>query len=194
MGCTTGQGDGQVTSEHLAVEDCWDGPFELSPTFFGANPYTRDDLSIRLQRGDDLTEVSDGVTFTIREAGKIRDELLDSPVKMGLPAGVTPPGTLPRQLDPDALVSMVLSLHGSCHEQNSAVYAVSGDIVFHSLFSGDLNESKADARLTDAEFTADVADPRRIQPDGSFAAEDTSQVTGWFRFFFQRGPPAQTFP
>jgi hypothetical protein len=193
-GCTTGQGEGQVSSKQLSVADCWNGPFELSPTFFGANPYTRNDLSIRLQRGDDLTEVSDGLTMTVREAGRIRETSLGTEVAISLPAGVAPPGTIPRVADPDALVSMVLSLHGSCHAQNSAIYAVDGTIRFNSLFSGNLNESNADARLTDADFNARFADPRLAQPDGTFADEDVSEVTGWFRFFFQRGPPAQAFP
>jgi hypothetical protein len=64
---------------------------------------------------------------------------------------------------------------------------VGGSINFSSLFSGDIAEPNADDRLTEANFSADFTDPR----DSSGA---TSQVTGYFRFYFQRGQPAQPFP
>jgi hypothetical protein len=75
------------------------------------------------------------------------------------------------------------------------VYSISGTITFTSLFSGDINEPNADDRLTEAEFTAEFADPRQLS-SGSTADSSTvvSTVEGWFRFFFQRGKPAQPFP
>ena len=38
LGCTVGEGEGQVSSDHIWVAGCWDGAFEMSPDFFGANP------------------------------------------------------------------------------------------------------------------------------------------------------------
>jgi hypothetical protein len=73
------------------------------------------------------------------------------------------------------------------------VYSVSGQIVFHSLFSGNLAESSAENRLTDAEFSAVFADPRQLTGDPDADAAVSSTVTGYFRFFFQRGQPAQPF-
>jgi hypothetical protein len=97
---------------------------------------------------------------------------------------------------------MSLYLHATCHAQNSALYAVSGWINFDSLFSGDLNEDKADRRLTKAQFEATVADPRdgMLTTDASnkasisYPGDVTSVVTGDMQFFFHRGTPAQPFP
>jgi hypothetical protein len=112
-------------------------------------------------------------------------------------------------------VSLSLYLNDSCHNQDPAVYSIGGTITFHSLFSGNKNENNADQRLTDAEFSALVSDPRdaMIEPAGTSAdagAEagpsldygdsgvivrySPSRLSGEFRFFFQRGQPAQTFP
>src|SRR5690606_37087743 len=60
LGCRTGEGEGEVTSERLFVKDCWNGPFDLEPTFFAAEP-AAGDLMIRVQRGDNYEEVSDGL-------------------------------------------------------------------------------------------------------------------------------------
>lgn len=202
--CSTGEGKGHVTSERLYIEDCWDGPFDLRPTFFGANPYREEELIIRIQRGDNIQELSDGLTVHVSDIAKIRRELIGVPLEVGLPPGVTPPG-VPIQLDPDPpLVSLALYLHNTCHGENGTVYAlkadqiagapVQGTITFTSLFSGDPNESSADDRLTEARFEATFADPRDLGADGLVVAEKTSRVEGDFSFFFQRGPPAQPFP
>lgn len=193
LGCSTAEGDGEVTSKRLYVEDCWNGPFSLDPTFFGTNPY-QDTQLIRIQRGDNLEEVSDGLIVLVKDVSTIRDEALGKELKVGMPAGVTPPG-MPIQYDPEpALVNLSLYLHDTCHEQNGTLYSVSGGITFASLFSGDPNEDNADDRLTEASFSATFADPRHLLPSGDVDPERTSQVTGWFRFYFQRGQPAQPFP
>jgi hypothetical protein len=46
--CTVGEGEGWVKSDKLYIEDCWNGPFDLDPDFFGANPYREESLLIRL--------------------------------------------------------------------------------------------------------------------------------------------------
>ena len=92
-------------------------------------------------------------------------------------------------------ISLSLYLHNSCHLQNGTIYSVSGTINFRSLFSGDPNEQSSEARLTDATFDANFADPREL----AYATTDaervavTSHVTGNFHFFFQRGQPSQPF-
>jgi len=99
-------------------------------------------------------------------------------------------------------VTMTLYLYNTCHVQNGAVYSVDGTIVFDSLFSGNRNENRAADRLTDAHFQAVVADPRdatlvvdpatnEIVPE--YPPDKTSIVKGDFRFYFQRGEPAQPF-
>jgi len=188
MGCTVGDGEGQVKSDRLYIQGCWNGPFDLVPDFFAANPYRQEALLIRVQRGDNNQEASDGLTVVVTDLDAIRARL-GQPIPVGLPPGVAPPGQ-PFSGGPAPLVSLSLYLHQTCHEQNGTTYSVGGDITFHSIFSGDLNEEDTDARFTDAEFAVDFADPReQVSTD----APDVSLVEGGFQFFFQRGQPAQPF-
>lgn len=202
--CSTGEGGGWVRSDRLYVEECWNGPFDLKPTFFAANPYREEELLIRIQRGDNIQELSDGLSVHVSDIGKIRDQLLGQAIEVGLPPGVTPPG-VPIEADADPpLVSLALYLHNTCHAENGTIYAVGPDrvvgasppstITFTWLFSGDPNEDNADDRRTEATFEAVFADPRDLDSDGTIPAEKVSVVSGSFRFFFQRGPPAQPFP
>ncbi len=192
-GCSTGEGQGWVRSDKLYVEDCWNGKFDLQPTFFGDNPYMNTQ-QIRVQRGDNLEEVSDGVTALVNDVDGIRSSELNTGIKVGLPPGVSPPG-VPIKYNPNPpKVSLALYLHDTCHAQNGTLYSVAGTITFSSLFSGDPNESNADDRLTEAHFEASFVDPRDLQSDGTYDPAKESTVKGYFRFFFQRGQPAQPFP
>ncbi len=193
LACTTGEGEGEVVSDRLFVEDCWNGPFDLGPTFFGANPY-RNSLNIRIQRGDNIEEVSDGLIVLVNDVSGIRANGISVAQRVGLPPGVAPPGT-PVAFNPDPPeVHLSLYLHDTCHRQNGTLHSIDGTITFESLFSGDLNEDNADDRLTAASFEATFADPRDTGADGSIDPERMSTVRGWFRFFFERGQPAQPFP
>jgi hypothetical protein len=192
LGCTTGEGEGWVRSDRLYVADCWNGGFDLQPTFFGANPFREETLIIRVQRGDNIEEVSDGLIAVVHDIQEIRAGSGEQ--ALGLPVGVTPPG-VPPTFDPDPpKVSLSLYLHSTCHVQNGTLYSIGGSITFSSLFSGDPNEEDAEDRLTEASFTAQFADPRDLEPDRSIDPERVSTVEGYFRFFFQRGQPAQPFP
>ena len=198
--CTTGEGSGDVRSDHLFVKDCWEGAFDLDPTFFGANPFeTPDgtDLFIRVQRGDNTQEVSDGLFVLVKNVGQIRRQMGEAPgraFEIGLPPEVTPPG-VPVMIDPDPpQISLSLYLMDTCQAQNSTLHAISGTIVFNALFSGDPNEDDAEDRLTDAEFSVEVTDPRNVLADGSYPEGTVSQLEGDFHFYFQRGQPAQPFP
>jgi hypothetical protein len=193
-GCTVGKGEGAVRSERLYIKDCWNGPLDLQPDFFAANPDSQS-LLMRVQRGDNIEDVSDGLSIVIPDLQDVRQHVGED-IPVGLPPGVSPPG-VPIVLSPNPpKVSLTLYLHGTCHLVSGTVYSVtgSGTIHFNSLFSGDPNESSSAARLTDATFTADFADPRQlVTADASERAQFTSTVTGNFRFFFQRGQPAQPF-
>lgn len=192
-GCTVGDGRGKVESERLYLKECWNGAFDLQPDFFAANPYRGESLQIRVQRGDNNQEASDGVTVLVNDLKAVRDSaMLGKPIPVGLPTGVAPPGQ-PLTGRPDPLVSLSLYLHQTCHEQNSATYSVDGDITFHSLFSGDPNEEDSHARLTDASFDVRFADPRDLVDAPDPAQVTSENVHGEFRFFFQRGQPAQPF-
>lgn len=191
-GCTVGEGEGYVLSDRLYIEDCWNGPFDLNPDFFAAIPYQEEFLMMRVQRGDNVVEQSDGVTVLVTDLQDLRQRM-NQPITVGLPRGVTPPG-VPLQANADPpKVSLSIFLHNSCHAQNATIYAMSGTITFASLFSGNVNEASAGARLTSASFDAYFADPRSLGSDPAANEAVTSHVRGQFEFYFQRGQPAQPF-
>lgn len=188
-GCTVGEGSGWVrATENLYIQDCWNGPFDLGPDFFAANPY-RDQLWIRVQRGDNHEEMSDGLVIVVNGISDVRANL-GTPVKVGLPRGVSPPGVPVVEQEDPPMVSLSLYLHNSCHAQNATVHSISGEITFTSLFNGVVNESRAEDRLTQASFSAVFADPRLDRVGDS---EFASVVEGAFEFYFERGQPAQPF-
>ncbi len=201
LACSVGSGEGSAESESLFVDGCWEGPFKLEPTFFAANPFDNS-LTIRVQRGEQDIQVSDGFTLLVNNVSTIRSERLNQSLSLGLPVGVVPLGfALPETpTPPDA--SLSLYLNSSCRNQNAQLSAISGEVVFEKLFSGDLNEENSDARLTLGTFTATVVDLQAAIPapagsDGpsfTYEPEDTSQLEGRFRFYFHRGTPAQPFP
>ncbi len=192
LGCGVGDGEGWVKSDRLYMEDCWNGTFDLGPDFFAGNSFRAQSLLFRIQRGDNTEELSDGVLIVVNDLAHLRG-LIGTPIEVGIPAGVHAPGE-PIEFDPDpAPVSIALYLHASCHIQNGTVYSVGGTITFQSLWSGDPNEDQADERLTEASFDATFADPRLLLGDGANDPTYQSRVTGYFRFFFERGQPAQPF-
>ncbi|AUX47139.1 hypothetical protein SOCE26_086510 [Sorangium cellulosum] len=200
LGCSLGQGDGDVYSVGgLHATDCWDAAYSMRPDFFAAVPY-RSTLQIRVQRGSDLQEVSDGLSVLIDDVDVIRAEKLDVDLSVALPPGVEPPGSPPPEPKPQELaplVHMALYLQRSCHNQNTVLYAVSGTIKFQALFSGDPNETDAADKYTDAEFDVMVGDPRDAalgDPADAIPPELLSRVRGYFRFYFERGQPGQPFP
>lgn len=83
-GCSLGQGTGDVKSDALFARDCWGravdettakgAPYDLQPDFFAAVPY-RDTLQVRVQRGTDYTEVSDGLMILIDDISQVRDAI-----------------------------------------------------------------------------------------------------------------------
>jgi hypothetical protein len=213
-GCSLGAGSGDVVSKALFAHDCWGtqtGPatakgegYDLLPDFFAAVPY-RSTLTIRVQRGTDLTEVSDGLEVLIDDICKIRATLgkdcitndtsdnawaadagaADAgatgpvPFKVSVPAGVVPPGSppvLPKPLTDDPpIVHMSLYLQRSCHNQNIVLYGVDGTITFTNLFDGDPNETSADEKLTEATFDAHFGDLRDV-PLGSYAYDVPAEM------------------
>jgi len=192
LGCTVGEGEGWVKSDRLFIEDCWTGSFNLGPDFFAGNSHRDESIQFRIQRGDNIEEHSDGVVIMLNELKTARPPIGEA-VRVGMPVGVQAPGE-PVVYDPDPpTVSLALYLHDSCHAQNGTVYSIDGTITFTSLWSGDLNEDSADKRLTEATFDATFADPRLLLGEDPNDPELTSRVTGYFRFFFQRGQPAQPF-
>jgi hypothetical protein len=199
--CSVGQGEGSMHSDVLFVDNCWKGPFDLRPTFFGANPFA-DTLTIRVQRGEQDILVSDGFTMLVYNTSAIRDSGLGMALPLGLPVGVTPVGFPLPEVPQSPAASLSLYLNNSCRSQNSQLYAVSGSVTFTRLFSGDLNEENSEDRITDGFFTATVVDTRFAipiedaegNPTYTYPEERMSDVEGDFNFVFHRGTPAQPFP
>jgi hypothetical protein len=68
-------------------------------------------------------------------------------------------------------------------------------ITFWSLFDGNPDEANANERLTQADFDFYIADPGDICPGGlGPPPRCQGHLTGSFKFYFQRGQPAQPFP
>ena len=68
-------------------------------------------------------------------------------------------------------------------------------ITFTSLFDGNPDEDIAARRLNEGTFDVYLADPREICPGGlGPPPRCRGHLTGNFRFYFQRGRPAQPFP
>jgi hypothetical protein len=206
-GCTVGQGEGAVYSDRLLAPDCWDRQYDLNPDFFAAIPY-RNTLQIRVQRGSDLQEVSDGLAVLVTDIEQIRSSIAEggeAEIPVSLPPGVAPPGS-PDFVEGDdqgrpsidPLVHVALYLQQSCHNQNIVLYAVDGTVTFSALFSGDPNEKQAAEKFTDAFFRVTVGDPRDVplggDPRTDIPEDRQSVVDGYFRFYFERGQPGQPFP
>jgi hypothetical protein len=195
---SVGEGSGSARSQQLFARDCWDDPFDLRPDFFAADPF-RNAMHMRIQRGSDLLEFSDGVVILIDDIEGVRGRLGEA-IDVTLPQGVAPPGVAVGSLcdgSPCASpVHLALYLLASCHSQNVVLYATEGTVTFHELFSGDPNEKDAAEKLIEGEFDVTVGDPRDIVLVGDDVGTipNQSQLTGTFRFYFQRGQPAQPFP
>lgn len=124
-GCSVGSGTGSVTGD-LYVTDCWSGKFDLQPDFFAATPNADDDsLFIRIQRGSDYTNFSDGVSILVNHVTEIRESMLGQPLPVSLPPSVVPPGV---PITPDtnpADVQFALYLQQSCRPETPGLYAMS---------------------------------------------------------------------
>src|SRR5262249_2285874 len=150
-----------------------------------------DQLLIRIQHGGDLQEYQDSLQIAIDDTKKVTPG-------QAIPLELErPPGSLPSV--PPPLARLTLSLRGSCgsghvgNHDNPPVllHAVRGTITFSSILRGDPSSSDTNSKRIEGSFDADLEDPRH--PPGSQAAQ-SGHLTGTFKFFYQRGGPAQPFP
>ena len=71
----------------------------------------------------------------------------------------------------------------------------SSSITFQHLFNGNPDETDAAERLTEGTFDIVLTDPRTVCPGGVGPAPACQgHLTGNFKFYFERGRPAQPFP
>jgi hypothetical protein len=95
----------------------------------------------------------------------------------------------------------VVTVDGSVvYEDAGTAPAIPGSIgtstiTFYNLVDGNPDESNASERLTYADFDFYFADPRNICPGGlGPPPRCEGHLQGTFKFYFQRGRPAQPFP
>jgi hypothetical protein len=121
---------------------------------------------------------SDGGALTVADAG-VASAAPDS----GAP--VTP-------IDSGALATMPDA--GTSEAGGGASSVGTSTITFTNLFDGNPAEENAQKRLTDATFHFYLADPREICPGGvGPPPRCRGDISGYFKFYFQRGRPAQPF-
>jgi hypothetical protein len=177
-GCSVGTGEGDITGT-VTANGCFDvdPDFDLEPTFFGATP-TVDGLELRVQAGSTPEDFADGLHIFVSDP----DEVALS--RLGWPLEVSEA--------PDAEVQMVLNLMGRCDAGFPTDFftrpwsypGVGGTIVFDAIYAPEVDP---DATLIDATLDVRFEDP--ADPENR-----NGRLQGGFRFFFQRGGPAQPFP
>ncbi|MEM9191806.1 MAG: hypothetical protein AAGF12_21725 [Myxococcota bacterium] len=176
FGCSLGAGDGEVLGTVTAPEcELNNHAYNLEPTFFAAEPVISDGLEIRIQHGSDLEIKSDGVLILVEPVSDVKLTRLGRPLEV---ADM-----------PEATVKMALFMNETCPpvREDKPVHfeAVSGSIVFDNIYAENVSEDDVEVsgRFTDVH----LVDPD--EPDTRFA-----DLNGSFRFFFNRGRPAQRFP
>ncbi|MFN7696422.1 MAG: hypothetical protein ACK5U8_00850 [Deltaproteobacteria bacterium] len=190
--CSVGTGEGEISGS-LVLRDCGVAipSYRLRPTFFGAdyvtNPGSRDGeesplVTIRVQRGSYRESFSDGLIVTVYDVNEIVRSHL------GEPLALTAIGEGRRRL-----VDVTFYAQESCDSgypdefwrTPGILHASAGTLTFHALHAPDLDgdDTEISAELDGAVFTADR------DPEGRRA-----ELSGFFRFFYQRGTPAQVFP
>jgi hypothetical protein len=107
-----------------------------------------------------------------------------------------PPGS-PVNVPPPP-IQMALNLRGLCGKQllnplgdltQVTLEAVGGTITFTSILHGDIQSRDTNSKRIEGTFAVHVADPRGWGTD-----QATGDISGNFKFFYQRGGPAQPFP
>jgi hypothetical protein len=197
-GCSVGEGSGDVRGPlHLEVCSVSTELFDLRPTFFGGD-FHDGTLIIRVAQGGETAEFSDEFVWRINNTAYVAAHLNER-IPVG-PAGVAP-------------VQATFRPNESCGRSNISRYAptvaleaMSGYVIFSSIFRGDSN-ADATLRLTEVtQFSVALRDPRVVTdndpsrvPSGPAAREPAAlsdsagEFEGWFRFYYVRGRPAQRF-
>ena len=124
-GCSVGEGTGSVSGD-LSVTDCWSGAYNLQPDFFAATPSADDDtLTIRVQRGSDYINFSDGIDILVTHVTQVRTTMLNQPLAIALPPSVVPPGVPITPTQNPAFVQLALFLQETCRPETPGLYGMS---------------------------------------------------------------------
>ena len=202
--CAVGKGEGWVHGE-LNVPGCDQdlSHYDMNADFFGANA-VNGQMTIRIQHGGDYQEYADSVTIAVQDIEYVNRQIEASsadPRTAVIPVQLERPPGSPVSLAPP-LVRLSLSLRSTCgthiynplgDEPQVVLSATSGTVTFTSIVHGDLSSRDTNSKRIEGTFDVTVEDPRNYSaPDGT--KTPTSHLTGYFKFFYQRGGPAQPFP
>lgn len=191
LNCTVGTGEGFVRGD-LFVPGCEGvSNYEMEPNFFGAVAI-QNQLQIRIQKGGDYQEYADSVTISVLNTEEIFAHKLNQPIPVelerlpGSPPSVKPP-----------FVRISLSLRNSCSshifnpgDNPYVVYhATQGTVTFTSIVHGDLKSTDTNSKRVEGTFDVWVEDPRFPERN----PKPGGRIYGAFKFFYQKGGPAQPF-
>ena len=144
-GCTVGSGTGSVSGD-LFVPDCWAGSYDLKPDFFGATPNPNDDtLFIRIQRGSDYINFSDGVSILVTHVSEVASAIDNGggaqTLSISLPPSVVPPGVPITPTANPATAQFALYMQGTCRPETPGLYAMDTVTTNGATASGDAGAS-----------------------------------------------------
>ncbi|MEO7093728.1 MAG: hypothetical protein ABI175_10790 [Polyangiales bacterium] len=196
--CAVGKGEGWVRGEIQPIGGCDVdlSHYDMEADFFAANA-VNGQMLMRIQQGGDFQEYADSVTIAVQDVEEVNAHRIGTPITVelerppGSPVGLRPP-----------LVRMSLSLRGTCgsHTFNPlgdpsyvVLHATSGTVTFTSILHGDVSSRDTNSKRIEGTFDVTIEDPRNYTYDDTVARK-TSHLTGAFKFFYQRGGPAQPFP
>jgi hypothetical protein len=174
--CAVGDGTGWASGEVWAAQCGLDGDaYDLRPTFFAAEAQPGDVLIVRMQRGSDSPEVSDGILIQVWGASDVKTNSLGVPLSFA-----------------DGQVDMTLYLNATCPlelggpAQRAVAYAaVDGSITFEAIYAPELDRDETEIRAHFADVLfVDAHDPENLR----------AILSGELEFLRTRGRPGQPFP
>jgi hypothetical protein len=174
-GCSVGVGEGSLEATVWAPECGLEGEQKsINPTFFAADP-VEEVLEIRVQKGSDFEDVSDGVAISVLDVEQLKQNHLGEPIELGT--------------GPDSLATLSFYLNETCDvrfDRPPVNYvAHSGTITFSAIYAPQVAEDEVQI---EGSFSGVEVH------DGADPDERHAVVEGEFDFLFNRGRPVQRFP
>lgn len=209
LGGCVGRGEGAVRGVvSMPLCELTRDDYDLGVDFYGASWFNRT-LNIRLERSGSIAEFTDSMMVSVDDTDAVANALaasaqrdLDGTTVVTLP--VAPEGT------PGVLVHATFTPTVSCGRSrasrlgdNLALRAQRGWITFRRIYHPRTDTSSLSTPLPTEDVTEvtgfyfEMGDSRQVGPTmqgGDFTqGSGTAQLSGYFRFTFSRGVPAQSF-